>query len=63
VSHPCNCISLKWPATPIKTNETATISGTFNPYAAGEFVKEIFVHTNSLKKPMATYKIRGTVYE
>lgn len=63
VSHPCSCVKLLWPNTPIKTNETAIIRGTFNPYEVGSFLKEIFVHTNSLKNPMGTYKISGIVYK
>jgi len=63
VSHPCSCVKLFWPTTPVKMNETATVKGIFTPTASGGFLKEIFVHTNSAKNTMAVFKINGTVYE
>jgi hypothetical protein len=62
VSHPCSCIKLVWSVKPIKADETVVIKGVFTPSTVGGFSKEIFIHTNSLKKPMDIYKISGTVY-
>lgn len=61
VQHPCDCIKLNWSKSSIRHNETAFIKGTFTPYESGTFHKEIFVHNNSLLKPMGIFEIQGTV--
>lgn len=59
VNHPCDCVKLSWTGSAIGYNEVAIIKGTFSPYVSGEFIKDIFVHTNSAKYPMHVVKIRG----
>jgi len=61
VSHPCDCIQLKWSSKKIEQDNFSTINCRFTPYAEGEFVKEIYVHSNSAKQPMGIFKITGNV--
>jgi len=61
VSHPCDCIHLKWPKGEIQQNKLATIEGVFRPYQSGHFNKEIFVHSNSINQTIGVFKISGIV--
>jgi len=61
ISHPCECIKLKWNTSPLASGKVMVVEGLFVPYSPGSFVKEIFIHSNSKTKPMAVYKISGTV--
>ena len=61
VNHPCDCIKLSWTRKPLKYNQRSTIEGKFTPYSIGEFTKEIFIHSNSINRPMDVIKITGTV--
>ncbi|WP_207535316.1 DUF1573 domain-containing protein [Desertivirga arenae] len=61
VRHPCDCIKLKWSRKMVKCNDVTLVEGIFTPYEEGEFVKEIFVHSNSSVRP-GIFRISGVVY-
>ncbi|WP_175634479.1 DUF1573 domain-containing protein [Pedobacter ghigonis] len=62
VNHPCDCLKLNWSKDIINIGGKKVVYGTFIPYQTGEFIKDIYVHTNSITQPMKIYQIKGIVH-